>query len=274
MRLFFSALLLSLAAACVCPPSFGAYPIGLYGVGDTNDFALVKAAGFNTVAGPASAGYLAAAGAAGLKVLANPGTAAGPRFEAGRAREAIRGFDAHPALWAWYLVDEPDMDMVPPEQVRQAQDFFKSEGARKPTALVLCRGHQSLYYANIADITMQDRYPIPWLPLANFGQHLRLTRLALGPTRQMMAVIQAFDWSYFPELLDAYHRKGLRPPTAVELRAMTYSSLAEGANGLFFYAFDGGGWKMREHPETWRALTNLVAEVQARLPLFEAERVW
>jgi hypothetical protein len=43
---------------------------------------------------------------------------------------------------------------------------------------------------------------------------------------------------------------------------------------LFYYAYDDGRWKIREHPETWDALTQVVAEVNARRPLFQAERIW
>ena len=54
---------------------------------------------------------------------------------------------------------------------------------------------------------------------------------------------------------------------------MTYEALARGATGLFYFAFDAG-WKMREHPETWAALSKVVQEVNERLPLFQAEHQW
>ena len=55
---------------------------------------------------------------------------------------------------------------------------------------------------------------------------------------------------------------------------MTYSALAQRANGLFYYAFDDGRWKMKEHPQTWEALQKVVGEVNQHLPLFQAEPVW
>jgi hypothetical protein len=148
----------------------------------------------------------------------------------------------------------------------------KAAGARKPTALVLYQGYQSLHYANIADIIMIDRYPIPWLPLANFGQHVTVTRLALGRNKPLMAVIQAFDWASCPEMLPG--EKNFRPPTYEELRCMTYEALARGANGLFYFAFDTGSWNIRQHPETWAALKSVVKEVNERLPLFQACPQW
>ncbi len=250
----------------------GFYPLGFYGVNSTNDFATVRAAGFNLITGPAERGFLAAARAQGLKVLASPGTAAGPDFDPARARQTVRHFDAHPALWAWYLVDEPDFNGISPRQVQAAARAVKSVGPAKPTALVIYQGYQARDYANLTDILMVDRYPIPWLPLANFGQHVEMARLAVPAKRPLIAVLQAFDWSCFPEVLPG--ETDLRPPTYDELRCMTYEALARGANGLFFFAYEAGGWKIRDHPETWSALQRVVAEVNARRPLFQAQHRW
>jgi hypothetical protein len=247
------------------------YPIGIYSVPSTNDFASLKQAGFNLVTGSAEKGYLEAAQAAGLKVLAAPGTSAGRGFNLAAAARTVKTFDAHPALWAWYLVDEPDMQQIPPETVVRNHAALKSLKPAKPTALVLFQGYEALDYANITDIMMIDKYPVPWLPLASFGQHVEMTRLALGKGKPLIAVIQAFDWSSFPQMLPG--EKNLRPPTHEEIRCMTYEALARGATGLFYYAFDAG-WKMREHPETWVALRNVVREVNERLPLFQAEHRW
>jgi hypothetical protein len=156
--------------------------------------------------------------------------------------------------------------------VLDAQRAVKQAGARKPTALVLYHGAEALHYANLADLTMIDRYSIPWEPLAAFGQHVRMTRLALGKGKPLVAVLQAFDWKYYPELLPGYDN--LRPPTYDELRCLAYCALVEGATGMFFYAFDDGTWKIRDHPETWSAVCRVIAEINERRPLFEAGHLW
>jgi hypothetical protein len=248
------------------------YPLGIYSVSTAEDLEIVGEAGFNLVHGSAHKEFLDAAQARGIRVLAYPHTSAGPKFNAAAARGAVKQFDAHPALWAWYLVDEPDLNAVPPESVRDSHRYLKSLRARKPTALVLYQGARALDYGNIADILMIDRYPIPWLPLANFPQHVRMGRLALGKDKPLIAVIQAFDWSYYPDLLP--DEKNLRPPHYEELRCMTYLALAQRANGLFFYCYHDSRWNIREHPETWAALREVVREVKERQPLFAAEHLW
>ena len=266
---------LAALAGCSSSPgrsSHGFYPIGIYLLNSTNDYETVKSAGFNLVVGSADGACLNAARAAGLRVLAAPNASAGPEFNSSAARKAVKDYDRHPALWAWYLVDEPDLNAVPPQQVLQAQQCLKAARASKPTVLTLYRGYEALHYANLADITMIDRYPIPWLPLANFGQHVTLARLAVAKDKPLLAVIQAFDWGAYPEMLPG--EEHLRPPTYQELRCLTYEALARGANGLFFCAFDNGRWKIREHPETWAALKAVVTEVNERLPLFLAQPQW
>lgn len=261
-----------LLAGCAHPPTNTFYPIGIYGVANTNDFQKISQAGFNLVCGRADRGYLEAASQHGLKVLASPGTSAGPRFDEMSARRTISAFDAHPSLWAWYLADEPDLNGIAPEQINQAHRFLKSLPAHKPTALVLSSALLAPPYASIPDIVMIDRYPIPWLPLANFGQHVRLARFATGKEKPLLAVVQAFDWSHYPELLPG--EKNLRPPTYPELRCMTYLALALRANGLFYYAYDDGRWKMTQQPRTWESLKKVAAEVNQNQPLFQAAHVW
>jgi hypothetical protein len=270
-RIFCFPLLLALAGCA--SPTADLFPIGIYGVRDTNAFPELRAAGFNLVAGPARADYLNAAQQAGLGVLAAPGTSAAS-FDARHARRIVKQFDRHPALWAWYLADEPDLNHVPPETVREAHRSLQSFRPRKPAALVLQKGENVFYYGGITPITMIDRYPVPWLPLADFGHHIRMARLGTRTGEPLLAVIQAFDWSAHRDLLPDEENTPLRPPTYEELRCMTYCALAERANGFFFYAWQTGGWNLAEQPETWQALQEVVREVNERLPLFKAEHLW
>jgi hypothetical protein len=241
------------------------FPVGIYSVPSTTDFPEIRQAGFDVVVGPATWDYLGSARDAGLKVLANL-----PPPDR-RSPSAIRTLDAHPALWAWYLIDEPDLNSVPPAEVRKSERQLKDSGARKPSALTLYQGYEALDYGQITDLLIVDRYPIPWLALANFGQHIKMGRLAIGPDKPLFAVIQGFDWTAYPGMLRT--ASSLRPPSYEELRCMAYESVARGANGIFFYEFDGA-WKMREHPQLWESLKHVVSEIRAREPLFLGQRLW
>ena len=248
------------------------YPVGIYSVGSSANLPDVAEAGFNLVTGPADIDYLDTAERNGLRVLASPGSSAGASFNSAKARSKIAQLDRHPALWSWYLIDEPDMHRVSPTKVKEAHNVLKRAGAIKPTSVVLYKGDESQWYGNIADITMVDRYPVPWLPLANFSQHIHKARLATDSERSLIAVIQSFDWSAYKSVLPG--EENLRPPTEYELRSMTYSALARGANGIFYYSYADMLLKERKYPELWAALKRVVAEVRQRDVLFNAEHVW
>ena len=271
LGLLASALLALGTAGCrVARPA--AYPIGLYTVGSVTNLAEIADAGFSLVAGPARRGFLDAAKANGIGVIASPGSSAGEHFNAAKVRSTVAKLDGHPALWSWYLIDEPDMHSVSPEKVKAAHRFVKRLGATKPTSLVLYQGDSAKWYSDIADITMVDRYPVPWLPLANFSQHIHKTRLATNAERPLIAVIQSFDWTAHQSMLPG--EENLRPPTERELRSMTYSSLARGANGIFYYSYADMRLKERKYPELWESLKRVVGEVRRREALFAAEHVW
>ena len=271
LGLLASALLALGTAGCrVARPD--AYPIGLYSVGSVTNLAEIADAGFSLVAGPARRGFLDAAKANGIGVIASPGSSAGEHFNVAKVRSTVTKLDGHPALWSWYLIDEPDMHSVSPEKVKAAHRFVKRLGATKQTSLVLYQGDSAKWYGDIADITMVDRYPVPWLPLANFSQHIHKTRLATNAERPLIAVIQSFDWTAHQSMLPG--EENLRPPTERELRSMTYSSLARGANGIFYYSYADMRLKERKYPELWKSLKRVVGEVRRREALFAAEHVW
>lgn len=257
-----------LCAGCSATTS-RTFSLGIYSVRKAEDLPLVKAAGFDRVVGSADAKYLRAAQNCGLKVLASPGPDGHRPLSAARSA-TIKRADRHAALWAWCLWDEPDLHRVHPNEVRKSQRRLKSMGIRKPTTVVLNNGNAASDYASSADWLMIDRYPVPWLPLADFSKHLGLVRSAC-PGLPWLAVIQAFDWTCYQDQLGLPVQA--RPPTEMEMRCMTYLALAQGARGVFYYEFDGR-WSMKEHPETWSALRRVVAEVNHRRPLFQAERLW
>lgn len=109
------------------------YPVGIYSVGGSTNLQDVADAGFNLVTGPAHKDYLDAAERNGLKVLASPGSSAGESFNGATTQSRIALFDRHPALWSWYLIDEPDMQRVSPSKVQEAHRALKRAGATKPT---------------------------------------------------------------------------------------------------------------------------------------------
>ena len=137
--------LLALGSAGCRVLSEADYPVGIYSVGSETNLADIADAGFNLVTGPARRGFLDAAEANGIGVLASPGSHAGEGFDVAKVRATVATYDRHPALWSWYLIDEPDMQRVSPNLETEAHQVVKHAGAGKPTSLVLYRGDEGLW---------------------------------------------------------------------------------------------------------------------------------
>lgn len=273
LRASASVLLLVVAWFCSagCHTPRHRFVIGIFGASTTNDLPILAQAGFSVVIGPAASAYLDVAHRNHLGVLASPGTSAGGGPPDGlHAARLVRDFDRHPALWGWSLADEPELNRVPPEDLRRTRDLLRFAGAHKPVTAIFWNAYLARPYLDLPDVLLLDRYPIPRLPLADFPKHLQLARLAAGH-RPLHAVLQAFDWGAF-EAPSATDAQAPRPPTAAELRAMAYLALVHDAQGIFFYTYRAPNWSLAENPETWEAVRQLTAEIRLFEPLFAAPR--
>jgi hypothetical protein len=261
-------------AGCKFAPSNrNEYLVGIYAPGNSTNYAMLRDIGFSHIVSSANLANLDAAHSAGLQVIAPPGLQARQNFDTNRVWNTVRKADKHPALYAWYLIDEPDMSKTDPADVQHLNNYLKAKSIKKPTTLVMFKGYETFDYAGIPDIMMLDRYPIGWQPVETFSKHLRLARYAAGPEKPLIAVIQVFDWSYYPGVFEA-EGKNTRPPTLEEIRNMTWCSLALGATGIFYYCYDDSGWKMKNHPQQWDDLQKVVSEIRLFEPLFSAEHNW
>lgn len=261
-----AALILVMAGCAVPGPK--AIQFGLYGV-PVEAMPEVKRAGFDVVTGPYSTNseaYLNAAREAGLGVLLS--TRAFSSDREGTRRDLER-YDAHPATWGWYLIDEPDLHDVPPERVRKVTREFQRR-ARKPGVVVLASGTAAKEYGRECDLLMVDFYPVPWAPVSRFGKEMRLADYARGE-KPYMGVVQAFDWTHFQDVLGETNE--LRAPRIEEIRSMSYMALAHEARGLFFYTYAARGWRLAEE-ELWLELKELMGELRAHSVLFEEPPVW
>ena len=124
------------------------------------------------------------------------------------------------------------------------------------------------------DVIGSDPYPICQTgdpPISQVMEHTRITRRGVFGARAMWQIPQAFDWG-------AYRVKDkdkTRPPTFDEMRNMAWQFIAEGANGLIFYAYDS--WekmKWRTPPEEmWGNVCRVGAEVREKFPVFLSDEV-
>jgi hypothetical protein len=117
-------------------------------------------------------------------------------------------------------------------------------------------------YIRSFDAIGTDPYPIPDRSAAMAGEWAEITRKAVGDARPVWMVPQVHNWGVYRGYDDA------RPPTAAEVRSMTWQCICEGADGLIYYS-----WQDLHRDETtpfeerWPDLKAVVEEVAAQIPV-------
>ena len=264
-------LTLSFCLAALSPllAAAGDFPLGFYGIGGPQELSVLKQAGFNCfhtyAQDPERLAALAAeAKKLGLKMVAAPDRV----IDSPYAKEA-KGW---PVL-AWYLYDEPEVHKLPPAELGKLDKRVKDWAPGQKTVFVMGEGVSAFTYSGAADALMVDWYPVPHLPLGSVGEQVALVKAGaaiMDPERKdkpVWAVLQAFDWINYPQ------RRKERVggfPTFEQVRYMTYLALARGAEGIFYFTYNGSdGVPLPSRPERWGIYQRLAAELNALRPVLE-----
>ncbi len=203
------------------------FPIGLYDVPE-EAIQRVAADGFNLIVnGGRDPLYLRRAEAAGLKVI--------PYIRHDHMAADVARVGRSPAVAAWYLQDEPDLNEMPPETYAELADLLRDEDPARPIYLTVWSPAHYERYVDEADIFAPNPYPIihenPDLnDLRIVGAVLDAARRAAGD-RPVWAILQAF------------HAEPVWPrqPAPEELRAMVFIALNHGASGVIYFSWKSGG---------------------------------
>jgi hypothetical protein len=149
-------------------------------------------------------------------------------------RDFIRTYKSHPAVYGWYLYDEPDLKKptpLSPDLLTNVYQAIKAEDKSKPVALIFNDPNKIEYYSNAMDILMWDSYPCEE-GVSEF-QWVNSYRLTLN---KVVAIAYAKN-KIFWNVLQAYGTENnKRFPTKAEFRYMFYLSVLAGADGLLFFS--------------------------------------
>lgn len=245
---------LLLSGGCSGAGRRDAFPIGLYNVDDPAALKRIGEAGFDHVfpAGtPAQEDAVAReARRLGMRVVASPNTA----LDASRVKDW--------PMAAWYLMDEPDVNKITPERMRDLSGKVRAWDPR-PQTFVVGQGSEAERYGAIADIFMLDWYPVPHLALDSVADQVDAAVRALPEGKPLWFVVQAFDWR------DDHHAVG-RFPTHGEIRFMSWLAIMHGAKGLFFFRFPRpDGKTLFDFPEFWGSVELVARELKSFQPILE-----
>ena len=245
------------------------FPIGIYHI-PLKDLPKARDLGFNCFQGwgstPESAKEnLDAAQTHGMKVILEMSSFLRGRLNLEGFTSAVRELRNHPALLAWYTVDEPHGD----EQLswcRQAWQVAREEDPDHPVYLVMCSPNAFATFAGTTDILAVDPYPIPG-SVDMVSSWMVQAQEAVRAEKPVWLIPQLHNSS-------AYRNPGTgRGPTPDEERNMVYQGLVHGAKGIVYYPWDDGPCGLVHDPDLVRAVKSINAELAALGPkLLVAER--
>ncbi len=187
-----------------------------------------------------------------------------------RIVEALR---SEPALWMWYVYDEPRPDVLGLETAARVHALLRRLDPRHPSILLSNRDETMRAYHPHSDVLWLDRYPIaatrPATTLLPIAEALDAARAAAPAGKPLWPVLQAHDNRGNPSLRkrvanmkppdDATYR-----PNESELRAQAHVAIARGAMGIAWYWGPDSWYSMKtDTPRAWASLVRVVQELRS-----------
>ncbi len=155
----------------------------------------------------------------------------------------------HPALLAWYLADEPELQGIAPENLNAAYRLVKRLDPYHPCSQVFARREAAVDYLDGLDLLMADPYPIPNGPVTEVAKATDEMVAFGGLQKAVWIVPQAFGGGEWWR----------REPSPGEGRVMSYLALIRGAAGLQYFIRDPG--HIRPQPLLLNELRTVAMEV-------------
>lgn len=256
--------------------------LGMYGVNE-DDMGDIAAGGFDYCHsyrwdGPGTTEealqYLDAAQSHGLRVFMGLSRqqlmAHDQRFVAERVAALMR----HPALLAWYLYDEPDLEhqYVSPMWLELYYRLIKSLDPFHPVVVTCARDDAVARYRDAFDVHWTQVYG----STAYVSTRLERHRSSLREGTPLAAILHCYDKRQTSEL-----RGGAQPdpaqfqPDGSLMRANAFMAIAHGSSGLTWWWWGYGGgdryFTVANAPQAWESLQQTVADIHSLEPVLTAE---
>jgi hypothetical protein len=255
--------------------SDASFPLGWYdsleargGVFDIAKQGMNVVLPYHTEAGDEHA-YLDAAQVAGLKVVLEIDRKLVKAESSADVRQYVSRYKSHPALYGWYLADEPsinsDLGPASPEVAGELYRVIKDEDPKSPVAVAFAKTEQAEDFRQAMDVMLFDDYPCregkpEFDGFEDWWGRLQDQAAVGAEEGGFIPVLQAFG-----ENAQGEPQFGRRLPTPAEQRYMVFSSVQAGATGLLF-------WTRYRASREWidRVLQPIVSEFREFVPAFGA----
>ncbi len=188
--------------------------------------------------------------------------------------ERVGALMRHPALFAWYLYDEPDLlhQYVSPMWLERYYKLIKALDPFHPVVVTCARDDAVEKYRDCLDVHWTQVYGSTAFVASRLDRH----RAALREGTPLAAILHSYDRAQTSLL-----RAGEKPdpakfqPDGRTMRANAFMALAHNSSCLiwWWWGYGGGGryFTVANAPEDWASLKQTVADIKSLRPVLTAE---
>ena len=165
-------------------------------------------------------------------------------------------FKDHPALFGWYIGDEPDCGRSAPpfcshpEWLEDTYKTIKSIDSSHPVSVLVNVPSTMHFYVNASDISMSDPYPCG-------HDSVEPVDIVASHANTLSKLGQPFIIT--PQAWGGDNEGCSRTPTPQEERVMSYLAVIHGASGIQYFA---RGLKYPVSSESWNECRRVAVEMQ------------
>ncbi|MBC8490740.1 MAG: hypothetical protein H8D45_32385 [Bacteroidetes bacterium] len=145
-------------------------------------------------------------------------------------KRIIQALKNHPALWGWYISDEPELRGISPKHIAEINRLIQIEDLLHPTVITLNKPESFGHYSGTVDIILTDFYPIPKFSLSDFSQRVSFFENSMK-NGESGYVIQAYDKRYYRNK-EGFHQR----PSLEEERYMILRTLIKKPKVILFFS--------------------------------------
>ena len=150
----------------------------------------------------------------------------------------VNSLKNHPALEYWYLADEPDNNFISVKKCKQIYKIIKKIDTEHPVIITIS-SHTTILagYEETSDIIIVDSYPIrKSYDISKINNVKNRVKDAIKVCRESSK--QAKVFASVQAIGGKHSNVNYDYPTLEETRYMVFSSIIEGAEGIFFYSYN------------------------------------
>lgn len=162
----------------------------------------------------------------------------------------VNGFQGHPAVLNWKIIDEPDLRPEIIDEVAGVYRQIRAADPAHPVLLTIASPSSFPFWVNFCDMLQVDPYPLPRNPLTQVSDTVKAAKAVLRPWQHLTAVLQC-GWVMDKD-------KPANQPTYEQALSMVYLALINGAKGIFWYSMHDPGWDLSKTP-LWARMRELNA---------------